>query len=168
MAKIYELSESRQNQVEEVITELGLDVYGFNFKFYGFTKMPAILVKKGSPEDEYNTDQNDLIKVYVNEAIFDAMENETTTAEEREEVAKKERIIIENELSRIEIDTEKDKIKVRPLTITTSDGMIKRYTSAIVTSALSLPYLIAEQLEEKRREEEAAKKEAKKAKKNQG
>ena len=110
----------------------------------------VIKIKKTSEPMEVKLDGEDMIDVYIYEAAFDLVDEET------------QRIWIENALCQVAYDMEKSKIILgKEPTITAPIGMLNKYKGVIVQK-LELAALTIQQIKEKEKEARAKAKEEKK------
>lgn len=138
---------------EEQYTELDIDIIKYfnelekNFAFpinlkYIFQnnmkQKQLIKVSKLSPP--YAQLLNGDILITVNEAFFDAFDDEI------------KEILFTQEIDKINIDLEKDTIKIGQLNLKTSFGIIKRFSYEKVEKALEVEKLFEEQQKDKKEE----------------
>lgn len=151
MAKLFKLSDETQNLIDEMVDEFGLNHY-MNFKCFGINKQRQVIkVKKASPTEEGMGDSTDCVIIIVAENVFEKLSEE------------QQKIILNDALSEVFYDDEKDKIIVTQPEISVTLGGWQKWGEELI-KAQETAILVKEQLEEEERERKAAEKEAKKKK----
>ena len=147
-------SEDYTNLVKKVADEIGIGKY-IDMNVFDMVKSnkEVIKVKKTSVPTELVLDGEDMVDVYIYEAAFDLVDEQT------------QRLWIENALCQVAYDLEKSKLVIgKEPSITLPLGMYNKYKDVAVQK-LELAALTVQQIKEKEKEEKAKAKEAKKAKK---
>lgn len=149
MAKLFKLSDETQNLIDEMVDEFGLNHY-MNFKCFGIKKQRQVIkVKKASPTEEGMGDSTDCVIIIVAEDVFERLSDE------------QQKILLNDALSEVFYDDEKDKIIVTQPEITVTLGGWQKWGEKLI-NAQETAILAKEQIEEEERERKAAEKEAKK------
>lgn len=162
--KLFALTEEREAQVRDVIATTTLGTYGLTFKIMGASKVKGLIkVSKANPVTEYLEGEQDIITIILDEEVFDAMERDGVT----KEVTDIQNLIIENAISTIEVDSDKDKVSVKSNLISTNSEVLKKHGVEKTIRAIETGTLMAEMLLQEEADRKAAEKEAKAAKKNQ-
>ena len=117
----------------------------FNFLYQTNNKLKALLKLMRIPDHLQVAMKKDII-VQFNEEYFDNLDDDT------------KKILIEQELDKIEFDNEKGTFKIAKSDLTTSKGVVHKYTFDVVENALELEKLFEQQLKDKEKEEKANKK----------
>lgn len=163
MSKLFALSQEREQQVRDVIEKTTLGTYGLTFKIMGSPKVKGLVkVSKANPVTEYLEGEQDIITIIIHEEVFDKMEADGSS----KEITEIQNMIIENALSTIEVDTEKDKVSVKQNVIATNTGMLAKYGYEKAVRALELGELTSAMIEKEEADRKASEKEAKAQKKN--
>lgn len=157
MSKITKISEDYQELFDKVLTKTSLGFYGLDFKLGCYVKSPiGIKIIKSNPVVEFilneemkspDRDRSGIISVFIYETAFDKLT----------EVQKE--LIIENTLSMIEYDTEKDKITIKN-GFGVSEGMWVKHGDNIVNALFALEHSIR-QIDEEEKEAKKLKAEEK-------
>ena len=148
MAKITKASDDVTNAVQEVIDKMGLTLYVRFSALHVSGQKQLVKVAKVSPTTEYFNQKPDNIIVYVNEEIYDMLEQ------------KQRMMLIANALYGISYDDEKDKLNVIQPELGISLGGYQQYGSDLVDAAEAVQ-LALQQLKERQEEEKNAKKKKK-------
>ena len=152
MAKIGSLTETNEQLHDDVISKTGLDNYMI-IKPLSITKAKQIVsVKKANATEEYMGNCPDTVFVYSYEAALDRLNEKTKT------------LLINDAVSTINYDTEKDKISVGvPMICVTLDGWRKHGVDLI--NAAEAGIMAIQQIEEEEKERKEAERVIKRASK---
>jgi hypothetical protein len=118
----------------------------FEFLYQTNNKLKSLIKISKVPENVQIAIKKDII-VQFNEEYFDNFDDDTKT------------ILIEQELDKIEVDISTGKIKVAKADLSTSKGVVHKYTFDVVEKAIEVEKLFEQQLKDKEKEEKRAKKE---------
>lgn len=144
MAKITKASDDVCEVVQDVIDSMGMTLYVRFFALNITGQKQLVKVVKSSPTTEYFSQKPDCILVYVNEEIYDMLEE------------RQRRMLIANVLYGVSYDDEKDKLNVVQPEIGITVGGYQQYGKELVDAAEAVQ-LALQQLKEKKEEEKAAK-----------
>ena len=143
--------------VEDAVAETGLDRMGVDFQVYNMLnpKKEIIRIQRASEVAEILSNRSDLVIVVIAEEIFDKVDEKTR------------RIWLEDALSNVSYDTEKDKILIgkEPM-LSTTLGMYHKYGNLSIEMAELRLLTLQQYLDEKKEEEDRKKAEKKGKKKN--
>lgn len=141
--------------VEDSVAETGLDRMGVDFQVYNMLnpKKEVIRIQRASEVAEILSNRSDLVIVVIAEEIFDKVDDKT------------KRLWIEDALSNVAYDSEKEKILIgkEPM-VSTTLGMYHKYGQLSIEMA-ELRLLTLQQYLDEKKEEEDRKKAEKKGKK---
>lgn len=148
MGKITKISEDYQELFDKVLEKTSLGFYGLDFKLGCYVKNPVgIKIIKSNPVVEFilneemkspDRDRSGIISIVLYEAALDRLTD-----------IQKE-LIIENALSMIEYDTEKDKVTIKN-SFGLTEGMWVKYGVDIVNAIFALEHSIR-QIDEEEKE----------------
>lgn len=125
---------------EEVLEEKNLEI-SLNFEYQGNKKLKKLLKLVKIP-DQYSIAMKKDILVQINIEYFDLLDDN--------EIKK---ILIEQEIDKIEYNLSKGTWKLGTYAVTTNFGIIDKWTYDKVGKAIETEKLLAEQLKEKNKEE---------------
>jgi hypothetical protein len=147
MSKLFKVSEETQNLVDSVLnTNSSLLTYGLQIDIIGVTKAKELIkVAKGSEVVEHYADKTDMVIIYIYEAAFDLLDEQT------------KRINIENAIEGILFDAEKDKITIEKPNINMYSSIYRTYKFAAV-EALEKASMVINQIEQQDKDAKEAKK----------
>lgn len=139
--KYYELTDETKEYFDSVVSELHFPIH-MNFKTIGDNKQKKLIkVMKVSPIWEFLTKSK--VIVSINEELFDDLK-------EKEDLTN---LLFKEELNCIEVDAEKDKIKIDKPNLNTYNSIVERYGFDKVKEAKDLEKSVLEQNDEKEKEE---------------
>lgn len=149
MAKIYDLSEETMDAIQEPINDRMLDNF-MEIEMRGSKTKDLIKVSRLNAISESIAEKQGVVAVVVDEEILENLNEEDS------------KLILDDGISRIHYDLEKDVIEVNKCpTITISVESWRKYREKIV-DAYEKAILIREQKEELEKEQKAAERAAKK------
>lgn len=148
--KLYKMSEETQAHIDNLVEETGLHHF-INTMTFGAKQKEVVKVKKASPTEEGIGNSSDSIIVYVNEDIFDRLDESQRD------------ILLRDMLNCVSYDDEKDKLNVTQPEIRVSLAGWQKYGEKLIRAA-ETAILVKQQLDEEEKERKAAEKEAKKKK----
>lgn len=149
-----EISSDVKNVLDDVIEKTNLFNF-MNIYYYSVQKQKGVIkVSKLNPIGEAVSKKPGTVVITVVEEIFEKL---TPIQQE---------MIVEDAISQIHYDDEKDKIAIEAPEITMTVGCWKKYGDELANT-YELCQLTAQQIEEEKKEAKEAAKEAKKAKRNQ-
>jgi hypothetical protein len=125
---------------EEIYEEKGIP-FNLKFEFQSNTKLKQ-LIKLIKIPDQYSVIMSKDVLVQFNTEYFDLLDDE--------EIKK---ILIEQEIDRIEYNLQKGTWKLGSYGISTNFGMVDKWSSEKVIEAIEAEKLLEEQLREKKKEE---------------
>lgn len=150
MAKLTKAPEEIQNVVQEISSELGLDVLGVDFEaLYTDKQKEAAVVKKASQVAEYFSNRSDLVLVMLNEKLFESGVEEKTKY-----------LWLRMAMDVVSYDTEKDRLIIGCPMISIPVGFYEKFKGAAVDACLLAHYTM-KQIADKEKEEKARNKENK-------
>ena len=153
MAKFFEISEENQQIFDDVWQESGMFNY-IDLKVVGTPKAKEVIkVQKTNPYAEYLGKCPDSIIVTVYEEVFDRLDD------------KNKKLLVEDALSLVSYDSEKDKINVGAPQIVITVGGRMKYGEELINAA-EIAVTMIQEIEEEKKAQREAEKAAKKAKKN--
>lgn len=151
MAKIFESNEEIIEIANKVFEASGLSAYGLTLKVMSVPKSKEILkVSKASPATEFLTNKNGIIQLFVYEAAFDRLDDETKS------------MLLDMVFSSVWYDGDKDKINIDTTPYSSVIRMRQKYGNVILDK-IEVSLLTMKQIED---EEKESKEQAKEAKKN--
>lgn len=151
MAKIFESNEEIIEIANKVFETSGLSAYGLTLKVMSVPKSKEILkVSKASPATEFLTNKNGIIQLFVYEAAFDRLDDETKS------------MLLDMVFSSVWYDGDKDKINIDTTPYSSVIRMRQKYGNVILDK-IEMSLLTMKQIED---EEKESKEQAKEAKKN--
>lgn len=152
MAKIFESNEDIIAIANEMFEETGLSNYGLTLKVMSVPKSKEILkISKASPATEFLTNKNGIIQLFVYEAAFDRLDEDS------------QKILLEMIFSNVWYDADKDKINIDNVPYSGLIRMRQKYGNVILDK-IELSLLTMKQIEDEEKEAKEQAKEAKKAK----
>lgn len=134
------LSDEYKELLKGISTSMGLDRYVTIKGIHNPKQKFPVIVSKANATSEYLTKEENMVCVYVNETVMDGLDS------------MQKRIIMEDALSTIYYDTEKDKISINKPEIMVTLWGHKKYGDDII-NALESAYLYNQSLIEKEKEE---------------
>lgn len=147
MSKIFETAQEIINLVQDEFKKTGLPQMGITLKVVSVTKQKQILkVAKASSTIEFLGKLNDAVILYIYEEAFDRMDDENR------------RLLIEDALSTISYDSDKDKIIITQPQINITIGGNAKYGERLV-NACEISVHIMEEIEEESKDKKSQSKE---------
>lgn len=147
MGKIFQTSEDVLKKAEKAFHETALETYGPTIRVMSVTKAKEIIkASRASEATEFLTETQDVIQMFIYEAAFDILDEETQMQ------------LLEMALSVFAFDGDKGKIVIDNRPNASILNMCRKYGCEFVDK-LELQNMVIQQVEE----EEKAKKEAKKS-----
>lgn len=152
--RIFEACDDVVELFAEIGDTTGLSNYGLNIKIMGVDKQKEIIkVAKASNVMEYLIKKDSVINIFVYEAALDMLTDEY------------KRIVVEQALSNISIDLDKDKINIETNPCISLFNMRHKYGETAL-NAIESGYAAIKQLEEQEKQKKEEEKLNKKTKKN--
>lgn len=152
--KFAEVSEDVRTILDEVVRETTLERF-INFYYYAVPKQKCVIkVSKLNLLGEVVSKKPSVVVFIVYEEVFEKLD------------PKQQKMLVEDAVSQILFDDEKDKITIEAPTVSMTLGCWRKYGEELA-NAYEASVLIAQQIEEQKKEAKAAEAEAKKTKRNQ-
>ena len=144
MGKITKASDDVIDAIHGVAEEMGIIHYARFFVLNITGQKQLVKVTKASPTTEYFSNTSDTVIVYVNEEVYDKLED------------KQREMLIANALYGVVFDLDKDKLNVNQPEMGVSIAGYRKYGADLVNAAETVQ-MILQQIKEKKEEEKAAK-----------
>ena len=155
MSKIFESNEEIIAVANEMFEQTGLSNYGLTLKVMSVPKSKEILkISKASPATEFLTNKDGIIQLFVYEAAFDRLDEES------------QKMLLEMVFSNVWFDTDKDKINIDNIPYSALLKMRQKYGNVILDK-VELAILTMKQIEDEEKEAKEQAKEAKRMKNSQ-
>ena len=153
MEKFFEISEENQQIFDDVWQESGMFNY-VDLKIVGTPKAKEVIkVQKTNPYAGYWGKCTGSISVTVYEEVFDRLDD------------KSKKLLVEDALSLVSYDSEKDKINVGAPQIVITVGGRMKYGEELINAA-EIAVTMIQEIEEEKKAQREAEKATKKSKKN--
>ncbi len=145
MSKLEQASDEVINFINEIIMDLELDAFA-HFRFFNLEKQKELIkVSKASKTTEYFAKTSDLITIFVNEKIWDKLED------------KHRDLLVRNALNGISYDDEKGKMNVEQPNLLISSECYAKFGSDLVDAAEIVSHAFRQMKEEEKKKKEEAK-----------
>lgn len=132
--KFYDVSDDTIDTFNEVFAKKSFPV-GIKFDFMGTSKQKGMIKIAVIPE-RYAIRMGKDISVLINEDLMDAYNEDELVS-----------ILIEQELDKLSVNMETGKIKLNPLRLITSPGIVEKYGIEKVSRANNVEELSSKQME---------------------
>lgn len=144
MAKITEASQGVQEFIQNVVMEMELDAFA-SFRYLSITNQKQLVkVAKASPTHEYFIRTSDVVLVYVNEKVWDMLDDKSRA------------LLTRNALNGISWNDEKGKMNVEQPELLISQGCYEAYGVDLVNAAEAVAFALR-QIKEQEKEAKASK-----------
>lgn len=152
MSKLFESNEEIVAIANEMFEETGLSNYGLTLRVMSVPKAKEILkVSKASPATEFLTNRDGIIQLFVYEAAFDRLDEES------------QKMLLEMTFSNVWFDNDKEKINIDNVPYSSLLKMRQKYGNVILDK-VELAIMTMQQIEDEEREAKEQAREAKRMK----